>query len=186
MAKRKSQKFTIERRQIGPTAERLAKAGDHFVVGDDKQGGRIYQFHDSSLDRLYSRLTKAAKSIASEHQLRREYIALQRYKHHWHHAGLQESVGSVDLNRVFASDPTSMSGMAKTEKQAHHRQQWRLAREKLGHKPGIVIDNFVCAGWGLDVAGVTLGYASAYRTRLAAQKVIRESATLLANLWGVG
>jgi hypothetical protein len=186
MAKRKSSNFTVERRQSGPTPERLAKAGEHFVVGDDKQGGRIYQFHDSSLDRLYSRLTKAAKTIAAEEQLRKEYIGLQRYKHHWHHAGLQEAIGTVDLNRVFASDPGSMSGMAKTEKQAHHRHQWRRARERLGWKEGIVVDNFVCAGWGLDVAGVTLGYVSPYRTRVAAEKVIRESGALLANMWGVG
>lgn len=158
----------------------------HFAVGDDKQGNRVYQFHDSSLDRMYSRLTKKASTRAEEEALRREYIGLQRYKHHWHHGGLQASVGSIDLDRVFASDPTSMSGMAKSERQAHHRQQWRAAREILGHKPGIVIDNFVCADWGLEIAGVTLGYAGGYRARVAAEKVVRESGAILAKMWGVG
>jgi hypothetical protein len=113
----------------GPTAERLAKAENHYAKGDDKRGNVVYQFHDSPLDRLYSRLAKQAKSLGSQDGLRREYTALTKYRHHWRAAGLQDSIGSADLNRVFASDPGSMSGMAKTEGQAHHRKQYRLAKQ---------------------------------------------------------
>jgi hypothetical protein len=112
----------------GPTAERLAKAENHYAKGDDKRGNVVYQFHDSPLDRLYSRLAKQAKSLGTQDGLRREYTALTKYRHHWRAAGLQDSIGSADLNRVFASDPGSMSGMAKTEGQAHHRKQYRVAR----------------------------------------------------------
>jgi len=175
----------IERHPVGPTPERLAKAHNHFHIGDDKQGGRIYQFHDSTLDRLYSRLTRGA-GRRDEELLRSEYIALQKYKHHWFSAGLQSSLGSADLNRVFASDPGSMSGMAKTEKQAHHRQQYRAARDLIGHKPGIVVDNVVCADTSLEVAGWSIGYHSRTTARDHGERVLRESAVKLAGLWGIG
>lgn len=187
MAKRKISKLVqVEHRALGPTPERLSKADTHFVVGDDKRGGRVYQFVDSTMDRLYSRLTKAAKTRREEDELRREYVALQRYKHHWYHGGLQSYVGSVDLNRVFASDPAGMSGMAKTERQAHHRHQWREARALLGHRTGIVVDNVVCSERSLEIAGYSIGYESPYRARIAARDMLRQAGRDLAKLWGVG
>lgn len=170
---------------IGPTLERLQKSAGAFSIGDDKQGTRVYHFHDSPLDRLYSRLTRRA-GRRDEELLRQEYIALQKYKHHWAAAGLESSLGSADLGRIFASDPTSMSGMAKTERQAHHRQQWRAARDILGHKPGIVVDNIVCAETSIEVAGWSIGYNSRTSARDNAERVLRESAWKLAKLWGIG
>lgn len=175
----------IERRSDGPTLERLTAAQGHVSIGDDKVGGRIYQFHDSTVDRLYSRLTKAAKSRATEEGLRTEYISLQRYKHHWHHAGLQSAMASVDLNRIFAPDPGSMSGMAKSERQAHHRKQWREARDLLGHKPGIVVDNIMCAETSIECAGWAIGYNSRTSARDNAERILRESGRKLAKLWGI-
>lgn len=179
--------MTVERRPItGPTPERLAKAQGFVEIGDDQRGGKIYTFRDCTMDRLYSRLTKAAKGRGEEESLRREWRALMKYKHHWHAAGLLASVGSVDLNRVFASDPSEMSGMAKTERQAHHRQQYRAAQKKLGHRPGIVVDNVVCYDLTLEMAGYAIGYASAYRARQGATKILRDSGCVLAGLWGIG
>jgi hypothetical protein len=172
----------------GPTLERIAKAGNHYAVGDDKRGNRVYQFHDCPLDRMYSRLTRQAKSLSEEAALRREYTALVRYRHHWFSAGLQDSIGSADLNRVFASDPSSMSGMAKSERQAHHRQQYRNARDGehgIGHQPGIIVDNVVCAELSLEQAGYSIGYHSRTQARDMAEKVLRESGRKLAKLWGI-
>jgi hypothetical protein len=175
----------IERRSDGPTAERLSKAQNHYHIGDDKQGVRIYQFCDSPLDRLYSRLTKRA-GRRDEEELRAEYIALQKYRNHWFAAGLQSALGSADLNRIFASDPGSMSGMAKTEKQAHHRKEWRAAGTCLGHKPGIVVDNVVCAETSLEIAGWSIGYNSRTTAIVHAERILRESGRKLASLWGIG
>lgn len=173
----------------GPTRERLARADGHYAVGDDKRGNRVYQFHDCPLDRMYSRLTKQANSLSDEASLRREYIALTKYRHHWRAAGLQDSIGSADLNRIFASDPGSMSGMAKTEAQAHHRKQYRTARDGedgLGHKPGIVVDNVVCAETSLEVAGWAIGsFTSRTSARDGAERILRESGRKLAKLWGI-
>jgi hypothetical protein len=171
--------------EYGPTAQRLAAAQGHVSIGDDKQGTRIYHFHDAPLDRLYSRLTRRAGSH-QEQQLRKEYAALTKYRTHWFSAGLECALGSADLNRVFASDPGSMSGMAKTERQAHHRQQYRAARLEIGHKPGIVVDNVVCAETSLEVAGWSVGYNSRTQARDKAEEVLRECARKLAKMWGIG
>src|SRR5690242_3233941 len=88
-----------------PTEQRLRHAAGSYVEGDDKQGRVIITMRDSPLERLFAR-----KGISGV-----EYTALQKYKHHWYHAGLEMGLGGMDLNRVFAPDPGSMSGMAKTE-----------------------------------------------------------------------
>jgi hypothetical protein len=170
----------------GPTAERLAKASGHFTIGDDKQGTRVYQFHDTTVDRMYSRLTRRAGGRVAEEQLRSEYLALQRYKHHWHHSGLEVSVGSVDLNRIFAPDSPGMNGMPKTERQAHHRRQYRDARDMLGWKPHIIVENIMCAETSLEVAGWAIGsFTSRTSARDGAEKILRESGRKLAKLWGI-
>ena len=160
----------------GPTVERLLKSAGNYTVGDDQQGGRIHTMRDQPLDRMYAR-----QAISGA-----EYAALQKYHHHWHHAGLEMSLMSADLNRIFASDPGSLSGMAKTEAQAHHRKQWRDARALLGRRAAIVVDSVVCAGNSLEVAGYGVGYSSPYRARGAAAKHIQRAGDILRRFWGIG
>lgn len=171
---RKSRGSTLDVR--GPTLERLGKAADAVDVGDDRQGTRIYFMRDTPLQRFYGRLKSRAGTRESD-ELTREYTALMKYRHHWYHAGLEASVGSVDLNRVFSSDPSNMSGMAKSERQFFHRQAHRAAREVIGHEAGIVVDNFCCYEWPMDVA-----CASSFRGR----RIVREAASKLAREWGIG
>jgi hypothetical protein len=174
---RKTRAVKIEFREIsGPTPERLLKSDGFFVVGDDQRGTRITRFQDSPLDRMFNR-----EAIGGT-----EYAALQKYKHHWHHAGLESQLGSMELDRVFSSDPTSMSGMAKTERQAHHRKQYREAREVLGHRPGIVVDNVVCAEHGLEVGGYAIGWTNKPQAIAAATEMLRDAGYRLAKLWGIG
>lgn len=171
--KREERQFDVR----GPTDQRIRKADDAFDVGGDDRGGvRTYIFADSPLGRMFKR--HAIDPI--------EFTALQRYKHHWYHGGLLSSMGSVDLNRVFASDPSNMVGMAKSERQAFHRQQYRAAREEIGHKPGIVVDNVVCAEWPLHIAGHSIGYDSPHRARTAASEILRGAGCRLAKFWGIG
>jgi len=160
----------------GPTMERIAKAEGFFTVGDDQQGGKIHTMRDDPVSRMFARnvITGA------------EYSALQKYHHHWHHAGLEMGVGTVDLNRIFSSDPGSMSGMAKTEAQAHHRKQWRDARAALGHRTGVVVDNVVCAGHTLQSAGIMIGWHSKPQAIAAATEMLRDAGYRLAKLWGIG
>ena len=167
----------VEYREIGmPTAERLMKSGGAFVIGDDKQGTRVYRFHESPLDRMF----KDDRIGGSE------YAALQKYKHHWYHAGLEPGCASMDLNRVLSADPSSLSGMAKTEAQAHHRQQYRAARALLGHRTGIVVDNAVCAEHSLEVAGFSIGWTNKPQAIAAATEMLRDAGYRLSKLWGIG
>jgi hypothetical protein len=161
----------------GPTAERLAKAQSHYTVGDDKQGTRIYHFHDCALDRLYSRIARQAKGRNDEDAARQEYAALLKYRHHWHSAGLEPSPKSVDLDRIFCPDAANMSGMAKSERQAFHRQQYRIAAEVVGHKGSILLDNFVCYDWSARIASEMSPYLF--------RKTVREAAQKLAKHWGI-
>jgi len=161
----------------GPTAERIAKSENHFTVGDDKQGTRVYHFHDSPLDRLYSRLARQAKGRSEEETIRSEYAALLKYRHHWYSSGLDSSPSSIDLDRIFCSDPTGMSGMAKTERQSFHRQMYRKAAEIIGHKLSILIDNFVCYEWSQEIVSGMSQYLF--------RKNVREVARKLAKHWGI-
>jgi hypothetical protein len=170
-----------------PTRERISKSDNHFHVGDDKQGTRVYQFHDTPLDRLYARLTKAGKGDSELDLLQREYRALQRYRYHWHRAGQETTISSIDLNSVFASEPSRRQGMPMAESQAHHNAQWRSAREHLGWKPHIVVENVICAETSLEVAGWSIGvFTSRTSARDGAEKILRECARKLAKIWGIG
>lgn len=167
----------------GPTAERIHKADHAYVVGGQDRGTKIYFFADSPCQRLYARLRLRAGQRETD-QLTIEYVALQKYRHHWYHAGLEAPLASVDPNRVFASDPGSMSGMAKSERQYQHRLTMRRLRDQanpvISHKAEILLDNFVCYEHALHISGYTIGY-SVFRAR----KLVRESAQKLADHWGV-
>lgn len=160
---------------IGPTIERKRHSEGFFEIGGVERSCQKYTMQDSPLERL-----RARNRIGGM-----EYAALRKYAHHWYHGGLLSSVGSVDLDRVHASDPGSMSGMAKSEGQAHHRSEYRRAREIIGHRPGIVVDNVVCAEWTLEVAGYSIGYSSPYRARAAAAEILRDAGYRLGKLWGL-
>lgn len=173
---RKKPEPTTHALQSDPTPQRLAKADGHFEVGDDQQGRKVIRLTDAPLDRMFRR-----RAISGA-----EYSALQRFRHHWYHAGLIPNVGSVDLNRVFASDPSNSSGMARSEAQAHHRGQWRQACNELGHRQRIVVDNVVCSEQSLEVAGFGLGWLSKPQAIAAASEILRDAGHRLAKLWGIG
>ncbi len=172
-------KERLERRSVddhrGTTPERVQKAAGAFTIGDDKQGGKTWTMMDSPLERLFAqdRLSKS------------EYDGLVKYRIHWFRAGLQPSLGSVDLNRIFASDPSNFSGMAKSEAQVFHRQKWREACDLLGHRATIVIDNVVCAEQSALSAGICIGWNNRPQAEAAAITVLRDAGYRLARHWGL-
>lgn len=178
MSKRRGKgniRVAVERRDLGPTPERLAKAEEHFVVGNDRMGGKVYTFKDAPLDRMYSR--SAIDPV--------EYQALQKLKLHWHCSGMGGSLQSADLNRVFATDAGSMSHMPSSEREAHHRQQWRKACEQLSHRGRIVVDNVVCYERTLEIAGYALNASSKPTAIAIASELLRDAGYRLAKLWGM-
>lgn len=169
-------RHTLRDEQGAPTPERLKLAEGHVEVGDDAQGTRVYTLRDSPLERLSAR-----GGIDP-----REYSALMKFKQHWYHAGLQPALGGVDLARVFASDPASFSGMAKTERQVFHRQRYREAVQHIGLRAALVVERVVCAEQTLEMAGLALNWRTPAQARAAATELLRDAGYRLAQFWGVG
>lgn len=157
----------------GPTPERVGRAGDHSKRVIDNDGNKIVSMRDSPLDRMLSR---GAIDPAP-------YRALMKYKHHWYHAGLSGSLSSVDANRVFASDATNFSGMARTERQAEHRQQYRKAVQKIGVIASNVVERVVCYEMPM-AAGVETARNAPQATSESAM-ALKIAGDLLADYWGI-
>ena len=167
----------------GPTQQRLGKAAGGVHIGGEDRGVRIYQFCDTPLDRLYSRLTRGR----GDHDgLRLEYAALVKYRNHFIKAGKEVTIASVDPNNTFGSSPFQRCGMPMADFQIDHGTKYRQALSYLGHKPGIVVDNVVCSETSLEVAGWSIGYNSRTSARDNAERILRESGRELAKLWGIG
>ena len=62
--RRKTRTITVESRSLGPTPERIAKADEHFVIGNDQQGGKVYTFQDDVLERARKRQVIDARGYA--------------------------------------------------------------------------------------------------------------------------
>lgn len=160
----------------GPTPERLEKAGSMVEIGGDERSPvRMVTLRDAPIERAKDR------GVISE----RQYTAALKYRHHWWRAGLAGSLGSMDLNRIFASDSSSFSGMAKTEAQAFHRQQYRKAVEHVGIIGAAVIEQIVCNELAFEHAGRKLGWAARPAAIVAATERLRAALDDLVKLWGL-
>ena len=168
-------RVAVERKSLGPTPERLAKAGEDAIRTVGADGERVVVMRDAPLDRMYSR--HAIDPV--------EYQALQKLKLHWHCSGMPGAMRSADLNRVFAADLAAMSHMAASEAQAHHRQQWRKAEAALTPRARIVVERVVCREQTLAFAGFALGAASKPQATAAASELLRDAGYRLATLWGM-
>jgi hypothetical protein len=161
----------------GPSAYRLQHAIDDKVEYWDLVGraksSRKYTMLDDALGRAWMR-----RKISGE-----EYAALRRYALHWLAGGLQGPMQSVDLNRIFAFDPTSMSGLAKTERQADHRDAYHAARKDIGTRPAFVADQVALYDTGLREVGIMLGYQSMAHARDKAREILSDAGYRLAKFW---
>lgn len=160
-----------EEKAPGPTAERLRRAGEDFDRG---QTGQV-TLRDSPLERAHRR-----NVITSQ-----QFNAGVKFRHHWYHAGLSESIGSIDLNRIFARDLGGYSGMARTETQVFHRQRYREACRTLGLKREYVLSWSICREESLEKIGAALGWNNRPQAIAAATELLRDGLDALALLWGV-
>jgi hypothetical protein len=157
----------------GPTLQRLKQAQSFFDLAGHSKSSRRYTMYDDALGRAWVR-----RKISDE-----EYFGLKRYAHHWSSGGLQSPLQSVDLNRIYAFDPQSMSGVAKTEHQQDHRDAYHAAKERLGEHLGFVADMVVCCNCSLLDVGFMLGYASPRHGRERAGRLLGEAGYRLAKFW---
>jgi hypothetical protein len=157
----------------GPTAERIQKAGEFYSISGRAKSNRKITMLDDALGRSLVRLKISGA----------EYSALRKYALHWLAGGLQGPLGSVDLNRIFAFDPGSMTGLAKTEKQFDHRQLYHAAREAIGTRPAWIADQIACFDCQIPMVAAGLGYRSPSRGRQKVYDLLSEAGHRLGIFW---
>src|SRR5262245_7723083 len=99
---------------------------------------------------------------------------------------LASPYSTVELNRIFASDLTNFSGMAKTEAQVFHRQRYREAVQHIGMIGAAVVEQVACQEISLEQAGYKLGWGSKPQAIAAATERMKAALDRLVELWGVG
>jgi hypothetical protein len=166
----------------GPTAERLIKSDGHVSIGDDQLGGKVYTFLDSSLDRVYSRLSKSSAGWMQD-QLRVEYAGLNRFYVVYVQSSLVGCVGSIDPNGSGGTGRRSF--LAATESEVNARNAYRAGVEALDHQENVVVQNVVCNDLSLEIAGYSIGKNSKTRAIEGAREVLRNAGFKLAQLWGM-
>jgi len=159
-----------------PTAERLSKSAGDFSLGGEDRGIKTYIMRDSPLDRAHK------KGIISG----AEHSALQKYRHHWYHAGQAPTISSLDLDRIFSGGLGGPAGMPKSEGQVFHRQRWREAQACLGLRSSAVVDRFVCQEQNLELCGQLIGWANKPQAIAGAAELVKDAGYRLAKLWGIG
>ncbi len=159
----------------GPTDERLGKvAPDEILIGDDRQGGKIFSISTPIGAMLMRRQIDGP-----------QYMALHRFHAHWYNAALGGGVRSVDLNRVYAPNPFDY--LTASDRQWANRREYNRALDVLAFQERIIVQNLILSET-MDVVqcGHGLGYRSPYRARMAGVKVVQGIADKWCNLWGIG
>jgi len=157
----------------GPTAERIRQAGEFFTITGRSRSTRRINMLDDALGKA---LMRSFISPA-------EHSALKKYALHWLAGGLQGHLGSVDLNRILAFDPSTMNGLAKTERQCDHRAIYWRAHEELGRRPAYVADNIACFDTPISQVALSLGYRSPFRGREIVKQILSDAGYRLAKIW---
>jgi hypothetical protein len=157
----------------GPTPERLAKTDGDFVIVGRSRSQRRLTLYDDTLGRAWMRHRVSAQ----------EYSALQRYAYHWAAGGLLSPLQSVDLDRVYASNPDSMSRLARTAAQAEHRNKFHHARAQIGARPALVADGAALYNFPILEIGALLGYRSAAHGRSKAYEILSDAGYRLSQVW---
>jgi hypothetical protein len=167
----REQAVEVEHR-ASPTPERMRRAGTDFVRG---ASGQI-TLGDSPL----------ARSLTRGVITREQFLAAQKYRHHWYHSGLAERLVSPDLDGRFAKDFASYAGIPKSEMQLFHRQRYREAVQTIGKIGSQVLDSVVCRDVGLEQMGYALGWGTRAQAYAAAVESMKTALDALCTLWGIG
>jgi hypothetical protein len=122
-------------------------------------------------------------------RLSREHgIAAEKFYVHWYRAGLSESFGSADLNRVFGGEGGG-AGMARTEAQAFHRQRYRAAVKAVNDGAGTLnawaLEHIVCHERGFVETGQLFGHRKRESASNISLMLLKSALNILCREWGV-
>jgi hypothetical protein len=154
----------------GPTNARLRKTD--YEVG--KATGAV-TVRDAPIEMMLSR------KIITEKQ----YQGLGKFRIHWFNGGLSPKLGGIDASHIFAKDISNFSGMAKTERQVFHRQQWRAGNNAMGLRGSWIVHKIVCEEVSAEEAGRAMGWNNRPQAVAVATQQLRDAADRLCQLWGM-
>lgn len=155
---------------VRPTRERRRK-GDVGKNNKPSDAEAIYSV-STPLDRLYE----------AGHIDEPQHTAGQRFARHVHHAGLSGAPRTADLNAVSGGAENTY-GMASSEAQAHHRQEYRRAMECIGKWRSAAFLAFVVDGDALEKVGRQMGETNKAQAVAAAREMVKDRLTRLAEMW---
>jgi hypothetical protein len=179
---------------VGATPERLLKSGIETVC--DLRSRRIMAVAGLNAIGKEDGVVRANPSplnwLASRGMLdadpERNRIlkeAGERYYLHWFEGGLK-GIGAIDYGRVSGggSDPAYLT--PTSEKAAHHRREYRAARDRMGDWLARIADAVICEEMSLAEAGCAFGNHASAKTRAAiAGSILKGALTTLAQHFGM-
>lgn len=169
--RKRPHKATLE---AAPTPQRVRMAESDLAIGDDRQGTKTLRIMDAPLEQAYHR-----GYIGDEC-----YWVGFRWRQHWYLAGLAGGPSAIDYGRVHNFGFPDYANMPKTETQAHHRAEYRVAYEYLGPMLANFTERVVCYEVPLITAGHALGYGRRERALHQAKLRLRQVLGMLSKLWG--
>lgn len=134
MSRRGSRTSTAEK-AVGPTPERIARAGEGYTIGGT---GRM-RFAEAPLDRLRERC-----ALDPDRDVNRAlFEAGDRLRTDWRNSGLGGSVPAIDYGRSSGGGGDPVHGMPTTEFAAAARWRFRNAMRALDPREATVVGYIV-------------------------------------------
>ncbi len=162
----------------------LSKA-QHDRIGELPEGAARWSIAQGTGAGRIGRMLEFLHERAGPHRLTyAQFAAGCKYRLHWHRAGLEPGIATVDLDRTGGA-PNGFAGMPITEDQVHHRQQWRRANKWIGKRAEMVLTLVGCHDCGLEQAGYKLGENNKARAIAGARQVLLGAVDRLCDEWGI-
>lgn len=159
--------------EFRPTPERLAKADGLYSVQVIMDGSKQVHMRDDPLSRMYAKCDTDREY--------REYAALLKFRMHHDGARMAGELCSVNFDMASGAGDDG-AGMPRTEREAHHRQEYRRAVDLIGQVATHVIEAVICFDKPLHEVGSAF-YSTRAQAAAAAAGIIRASASRLAHFW---
>jgi hypothetical protein len=159
------------------TPERLAKSYGHHIGVTD----RLQRVLAAPLDGLHAR-----RALDPDPECNKAlYEAGQRYRHHWHRAGLC-TLSAQDITRVGGSGGAPGWAIPPSEAAAWHRGEYHRARDCLGAYLARWLDAIVIKERApLEVGRETTRYTDKTTATAIAMEILRSGLGMLASHWGM-
>ena len=159
------------------TPERLAKSHGHQIGSVD----RLQRVLAAPLDGLHARRALDPDADCNTAL----YEAGQRYRRHWHGAGLC-ALSAQDITRMGGSRGTPGWAVPPSEAAAWHRGEYDKARACLGAYLARWLDAIVIEERApLEVGRQATRYADKTTATAVAMEILRSGLSVLAGHWGI-